>query len=71
VDDRIVRALEHLRKPTATHPKDKTKLVSYLIAQLGHKITEAEALNLVERLRVAGHIAIGEKGAVTYHLKPK
>ncbi len=68
LEEQAIRVLEHLRKPTATHPKNKKKLVSYLVAYLGHKITEADALNLVENLQQGGHIAIGEKGAVVYHL---
>jgi hypothetical protein len=71
LDERATRLLEHLRKPSATHPKTQKKLVSYVVAYFGHKITEAEALNLVESLQRAGHIAIGEKGAVTYRLEPK
>jgi hypothetical protein len=70
-DERTIRMLEHLRKPSATHPKNKKKLISYLVAYFGHKITEGEALNLVEKLHQAGHLAIGEKGTVTYRLEPK
>src|SRR5205085_9294058 len=70
-DERTLRMLRHLRKPSATHPKNKKKLVSYLVAYFGHKITEPEALNLVENLEQAGYIAISEKGTVTYHLGPK
>jgi hypothetical protein len=70
-DERTIRVLEHLRKPSATHPRNKVKLVSYVVAYLGRKITEAEASNLVESLQRAGHIAIGEKGTVTYRLEPK
>ena len=71
LDERTSRVLEHLRRPSATRPKNEKKLVSYLVAYLGHKITEAEALNLVKNLQQAGHIAIGEKGAITYHVEPK
>jgi hypothetical protein len=71
MDERAIRVLEHLRKPTATHPKNKKKLVSYLLAHFGHKITEAEVLDLVTYLSKPGHLVIGEKGTVTYHLEPK
>lgn len=71
LDERATQVLEHLRKPSATRPKNKGKLVSFLVAHLGHKITEAEALNLVENLRQASHLVIGEKGKVTYHLEHK
>jgi len=63
--------LEHLRKPSATRPKNREKLVSFLVAHLGHKITEAGASELVKYLSQAGHLAIDEKGAVTYHLETK
>ncbi len=68
LDERTTKVLEHLRMPSSTRPKYRKKLVSFVVACLGHKITEAEALNVVEKLRRAGHLAIGEKGAVTYRL---
>lgn len=71
LDERAIRVLEHLRKPSTTRPKNKKRLVSYLVAYLGHKITEAQALNILENLRRAGILAIDEKGAVTYHLESK
>jgi len=53
----------------ASLPRSQKKLVSFLIANHGHKISEAEALNLIENLLQAGHLTIGEKGAVTYLLE--
>jgi hypothetical protein len=70
-DERTIRVLEHLGRPSATHPKNKKKLVSYLVAYFGHKITEVEALKLIDNLCLAGHIAIGEKDAVSYQLQLK
>jgi len=69
--DRETRVLEHFRKPSATRPRTQKTLVRFLIAYLGHKITEADALSRVEILRQAGHLAIDDKGKVTYHLEPK
>lgn len=69
--ERAAQVLEHFRRPSANRPKNKTKLVSFIIAHLGHKMTEAEVMGLVEELRQAGHLAIGERGAVTYHLDKK
>lgn len=63
------RVLEHLRKPTTQRPGTKKKLVSFLIAHLGNKNTEAEALRLIELLVQAGHLVIDDKGKVTYHLE--
>lgn len=71
LDEQEAQVLEHLRKPSATHPRSQKKLVSFLVAFLGNKITDGEALELVEHLKQAGHITIGEKGAVTYYLKRK
>ena len=71
LDEQAAQVLEHFRKPSATRPKNKEKLLSFLVAHLGHKITEAEALNLVKHLSQTGHLVIGEKDAVTYHLEAK
>jgi hypothetical protein len=70
MEDLEDRVLEHLRKPTTTRPRTKNRLISFLIAHNGHKITEVEALALVENLGQAGHLFIDDKGKVTYHLKP-
>ena len=71
LDERAAQVLEHFRKPSATRPRTQKRLVSFLVAYFGRKITEAEALSLVENLRQAGHLTIVEKGAVTYHLEHK
>jgi hypothetical protein len=62
------RVLEHFRKPTTNRPRTKNKLTSHLISHLGKKVTEAEVLQLIEMLSQAGHLVIGDKGKVTYHL---
>ena len=67
-DERMDQVLKHLRKPSTPRPKNKTRLASFLVAYLGRKMTEVEALNLVENLRQSGHIAIGPKDTVTYRL---
>jgi hypothetical protein len=71
LDERATQVLEHLRKASTTRPRNNKKLVSFLVAHLGHKITEAEALDVVEYLSQAGHLVIDEKGTVTYHLELK
>lgn len=68
MDGTETRVLEHLRKPTTTRPRTKTRLLSFLVALHGHKITEAEALSLVHNLSQAGHLAIDPKGKVIYQL---
>jgi hypothetical protein len=69
--EREAKVLEHLRKTTTTRPRKEKQLLSFLIAYLGHKITETEALTIAKNLCRAGHLTIGEKGAVTYHVDAK
>ncbi len=71
LDEREAQLLEHLRKPTTTRPRSEKKLLSFLIAYFGQKLTEAEALDLIHHLSQAGHLVIDERGAVTYHLELK
>jgi len=68
VDERVAQVLEHLRKPSTNRPRKKKKLVSYLVAHLGNKIPEADALKLVDHLSQAGHLGIDEKGGVKYQM---
>jgi hypothetical protein len=68
LDGRETQVLEHLRKPTTSRPRSEKKLVSYLVAYLGRGMTEVEALGLIKYLSQAGHLAIDEKGQVTYHV---
>lgn len=70
VEDYEKRVLEHLRNPATKPPRNQTKLVSSVIAHLGHKITEEEALKIIENLGQSGHLFIDDKGKVTYHLNP-
>jgi hypothetical protein len=62
------RVLEHLGKPPTKRPGTKQKLLSYLVAHLGHKVTEAEISDLIRMHGQAGHLVIDDKGKVTYHL---
>jgi len=71
LDERTAQVVEHFRKHSTTRPRSQKKRVSFLIANHGHKITEDEALSLVENLCKAGHLTIGEKGRVIYLLEPK
>lgn len=71
LDEWATRALDRLREPSATFPKNKKKMVSYLVAYFGRKITEAQALNIIETLHQAGHVAVDEKDRIAYHLKSK
>jgi len=63
----FTRVLEHLRKHATHRPKRKKTLVSHLLAVCGKTATEADVMNVVEGLRKAGHLTIGDKDAVTYH----
>ena len=66
-EDLFARVLEHLRKNVTSRPKRKKTLVSHLLAFCGPTVTEADVVNLIERLRKAGHLTISDKDAVTYH----
>ena len=68
VDEQEQRVLENLRKPTTKRPGTRKRLVSYVIAHLGKKITATEAEQLIDLIRQAGHLVIGDNGKVTYHL---
>jgi hypothetical protein len=68
MDEWETRVLEHFRKPSATRPGSEKTLVRFLITYFARKITEVEAGSLVEHLGRGGHLVIGERGAVTYHL---
>lgn len=67
-EDPLIRALGNLEKISPTRPKRKGTLVSLVKTWLGKDATEADATALVERLQQAGHITIGDKDALTYHL---
>jgi hypothetical protein len=71
VDGWEQRVLEHLAKPSTKRPRNHKKLISYLVTHLAHKITEAQAMEIIESLRQAGRLDIDTKGAVTYHLEPQ
>src|ERR1043166_1014402 len=62
------RVLKHFRRPSVTRPRSQKTLVRFLVAYLGHKITETDALSLIEALSQAGHLVVGEKGTITYTL---
>ncbi|HEX5222919.1 MAG TPA: PIN domain-containing protein [Verrucomicrobiae bacterium] len=64
------KVLEHLRKPTTKRPGTHKKLISYLVAHLGKKRTEAEITNLIALLGRAGHLVVDDKGKINYHLSP-
>ena len=71
LDEREAQVLEHLRKPATTRPRTEKKLLSFLVAYLGHNVADTGVLHLIGNLSQAGHLAIDVKGAVTYHLDPK
>jgi PIN domain len=65
--DLMPRVLEHLGKHVNNRPKRKKTLLSHLRAFLGNAVTEADVVDLVEKLSKAGRLSIGDKDAVTYH----
>jgi hypothetical protein len=70
LDDWEGRVLEFLRRATTTRPSTRKKLASWISAHLGNKPSEAEVVDLIERLGQAGHLFMDTKGKVTYHLDP-
>ncbi len=70
-EDLLPRVITHLQKNINNRPKRKKTLVSHLLAVCGNSTTTTMVDDLIERLRKAGHLAIGEKEAVTYHFDSK
>ncbi len=68
-DALVLQVLEHLQKHTNNRPKRKKTLASHLAPLCKKSATEVDTL--IEKLRQAGHLKIGDQGAVTYHLDPK
>jgi hypothetical protein len=68
LDERASHALEHLRSHPKNRPARENTLVSHMRTLFGNKITEEEAASVVDSLSRAGHIAITDKGRVTYRL---
>jgi hypothetical protein len=71
LDQREAQVLAHWRKTLTKPPRTRQKLISYLIVHLGHKLTEAEADQLMRHIESAGYLAIDDKGKVTYFLDRK
>ncbi len=67
-EEPLIRALGHLRNNVTNRPKKKGTLLSHLRTLLGKDATDADAAGLVEGLQRAGHVSIGDKDAVTYHV---
>lgn len=67
-EDPLKRVLEHLLKNSTNRPKKKKTLLSHLKSHLGKDATAADATKMLEMLRQAGRVSIGEKDAVSYRL---
>jgi len=64
--DLATAALERLRQHPDNRPKKKTKLVFFLISELGHQHHLHTIYGAIKNLRQAGHLSfVGQ--AVTYH----
>lgn len=68
-EDFQTRAIAHLQKNSNNRPKRKKTLLSHLAALSGKTAPEMEIDALVANLCKAGHLSIGETGAVTYHFR--
>jgi hypothetical protein len=67
-NDLFDRVLAHMRKNKTNRPKRKKTLIHHLLALAGNSATESGILDLIEKLQKAGHIEIGDREAVAYHL---
>lgn len=67
-EEPLIRVLEHLRKNLTNRPKKKKTLLSHLKSTLGKEATAADATKMLEILLQAGHIRIGDRDAVSYHV---
>lgn len=68
LDERATHALEHLRSHPKNRPAKEATLVRHMRTLFGNKITEEETAAVVKTLRLARHIDINGKGAVTYRV---
>ncbi len=68
IETPLSRVLERLRKNVTNRPKKMKTLLSHLKSQLGKEATDLEATKLLEMLRQKGHVRIGDKDTVTYHV---
>ena len=66
-DEALNRVREQLRKNVANRPKKKKTLLSHLKSHLGKGATDADAAGMLEKLRKAGDLRIGDKDVVTYN----
>jgi hypothetical protein len=67
-EDGLIQVLERLRKNVTNRPKKKATLLSHLKSNLGKDATEADAARVFEKLRKAGHVELGDRGAITYRV---
>lgn len=70
-DDLLLRVVAHLQKHPSNRPKRKKTLTSHLIAFCGKSAPDIDVDAFIEKLRQSGHLSIGDKEAVTYHLDLK
>lgn len=69
LSDRATQVLEHLRKPKASRPKNQERLIRHVVALLGHKIIDNEALTVIQDLQRAGYLGISDKGVINYFIE--
>lgn len=70
-EESLTRVITHLRKNPNNRPKRRKTLASHLAAFCGKSSTASGVDELIEKLTQAGHLKIGDKEVVTYHLDPK
>jgi hypothetical protein len=65
----LSRVAENLRKNTKNRPKSKKTLVAHVRHLAGETATDADISEVNDKLYQDGHVKVGDKDAVTYHLK--
>ncbi len=72
VDDELSgQVLAHLRRAPRNRPKNRKKLLSYVVTHLGNGTSETAAESVIGNLCQTGCVLIDAKGAVSYRLEEK
>jgi hypothetical protein len=61
--------LAHLRKSSASRPRSRKTLVSYVVTHLGNGTSQGYAESVVEHLSQSGYVAVDPTGTLTYWLE--
>lgn len=68
-DSSFARIIECLKKSTSNRPKKRKTLLNYMQSHLGKDSSEGDATKLLDKMRKAKLLAIGDQEAVVYYLE--